>query len=207
MDPSRQPVVEGFAPPAPGPRPTQRHTWSRFLLFAGTFLLGVVVGGAVLLLSALSISNDNQPLPSSTSSENGAITVQVRDTYIAQIVKKNLSSSDLPGTISNVQVTLGHDGQMTVTGDDQLQVLGIGTTKHFRVLLQILAHSCQFQVHVLRADLEGIPVTGFVSLFESQVNGQLQAASSSLPSGFEYCATEVTTKSHELVVTYSVRPQ
>lgn len=207
MDSSRQSTIGEVTRPLPGPCSAKPRPWLRPLLFVGTFLLGGIVGGATVLLYALSIANEGQPIPPSTSSSSEAIIVQVSATYIAQLVEKNIRSVGMPGTVSNIQVTLTHDGPMTVAGDDQLEALGIGVTKHFSLVLQPLVRSCQLQIHVLHADLGGIPVTGFVALFENQINEQLRAKPSSLPEGFVYCATNVRTEPQELFVTYSAKPE
>jgi hypothetical protein len=208
MKSSRQSTLAGeVTRPLPGRRPTGRTVWLRTLLFAGIFLLGVVVGAVTVLFYALPIANEGQPISSSTLSSSDAIIVQVSATYIAQLVGSTIRSTGIPGTVSNVQVALIHKGPMTVTGDDELELMGVGVTKHFRLVLQPLARSCQLQVHVLHADLGGIPMTGFVAMFESQINEQLQIKPSSVPGGFKYCATNVRTEAHELIVTYSAEPE
>jgi hypothetical protein len=207
MNSPRQPSVGDLAPPVAGPRPPRGYLWLRSLLFAGIFFLGVVVGIAAVLLYTSSIANEGQPVTSETSSGNGAITVQVSASYIAQVVEKTLASSGIPGSVTHVRVTLAQKNSITVTGDDQLAVMGVGVTRHFSLQLQAFVHSCQLQMHVLHADLGGIPLTGFVTLFESQINEQLQLTPSSFPKGFTYCVTDVRTRSQELLITYSAKPE
>ena len=62
---------------------------------------------------------------------------------------------------------------MTITADDPFSVLGIGVTKHFQLVVQLFIASCTVHIHVIHADLSGIPVTGFVQVFESNINQQL----------------------------------
>ncbi len=112
----------------------------------------------------------------------------------------------MPGTVKNVQVQLAQNGQINVFGDDVLDVVGIPVTKHFKLTLQPYISSCQLKVHVIHADLSGIPVTGFVANFENQINQQLVVNLSKLPGGFTYCATSVHTAVQNLVVTYSAHP-
>jgi hypothetical protein len=207
MNSPRQPSVGDLAPPVVGPRSTRRHPQLQSLLFAAIFFLGFVVGIAAVLLYTLSIANQGQLVTSQTSSGNGAITVQVSASYIAQLVEKTLGSSGMPGSITNVRVTLAHEDSITVTGDDQLGVMGIDVTRHFSLQLQPFVRSCQLQMHVLHADLGGIPLTGFVVLFESQINKQLQFDPSNLPKGFTYCVTDVRTRPQELLITYSAKPE
>jgi hypothetical protein len=169
--------------------------------------LGFVVGIAAVLLYTSSITNEGQPVTSEPSSANGAITVQVSAGYIAQLVEKTLGSSGIPGSVTHVRVTLAQKNSITVTGDDQLAIMGVGVTRHFSLQLQAFVHSCQLQMHVLHADLGGIPLTGFVAAFESQINEQLQLDPSSFPKGFTYCVTDVRTRSQELLITYSAKPE
>jgi hypothetical protein len=203
MDSSRQSIIDERTHPLPGSRSSKHRPWLHPLLFVGTFLLGLLLGGGAVFFYALSIATEGQAVSSSTSSGSGAIMMQVSSTFIAQLIEESIRSSGMPGTVSNVQVVLVHKGPMTVTGDDELSLLGVGVSKHFRLTLQPLVRSCQLQVHVLHADMGGIPVTGFVALFEDQINEQLQVKPTDLPQGFGYCATDVRTESHQLFVTYS----
>ncbi len=74
------------------------------------------------------------------------------------------------------------------------------------ITLQLSSVACQPHVTVIHADLNGIPVTGFVALFESQLNQQLQPQQSGLPTGFIYCMTGVQTQTNEVVLVYSTTP-
>lgn len=175
-------------------------------LFVLVFLLGILVGVTGLLLYALSIANDRPALATPTPGNSDAIVVQVSSTYMTRLVAKNINASGLPGTISNVQVTMSHNGPIVVNGDDQMNVLGVTVPAHFTLYLQPVIRSCQLQVHVLRADMGTIPVTGFVAPFEDQINQQLEVKSSALPDGFVYCATGVRTESQGMFISYSATP-
>ena len=205
MDSSQRSLIGEKTRPLPGSRPPDRRLWLRSLLFGGTFLLGLIVGGTAVLFYGLSLANEGQPISSSTSSDSEAIMIQVSSTYIAQLIEKDIRSAGMPGTIHNVQVALVHNGPMTVTGDDELELLGVGVSKHFLLTLQPLVRSCQLQVHVLHADMGGIPVTGFVAMFENQINAQLQVKPEDLPQGFKYCTTNVRTEPQQLFLTYSAK--
>ena len=183
-----------------------RSRTGRIILPSLTFLLGILIGVGAILLYALSIAGDGQILITSTSHEGGDIIVQVGPAYITHIVARELESSELPGQVSNVKVTLARGDQMTITGDDQFTLLAVGVTRHFTVVVQPLVNNCQLQMHVLHADLQGIAVTGFVANFEGQVNQQLQAKPTNLPKGFVYCATAVRTDPKGAFVTYSATP-
>src|SRR5947209_13994092 len=205
MDSSQRSLIGEKTRPLPGSRPPDRRLWLRSLLFGGTFLLGLIVGGTAVLFYGLSLANEGQPISSSTSSDSEAIMIQVSSTYIAQLIEKDIRSAGMPGTIHNVQVALVHNGPMTVTGDDELELLSVGVSKHFLLTLQPLVRSCQLQVHVLHADMGGIPVTGFVAMFENQINAQLQVKPEDLPQGFKYCTTNVRTEPQQLFLTYSAK--
>lgn len=207
MDSSQRSLIEEKTRPLPGSRPPERRRWLRPLFFVGTFVLGLIVGGAAVLFYALTIANEGQPISSSTSGGSEAILIQVSSTYIARLIEKDIRSAGMPGTIRNVQVALIHNGPITVSGDDELELLGVSVSKHFRLTLQPFVRSCQLQVHVLHADMGGIQVTGFVAMFENQINEQLQVKPEDLPRGFKYCATNVRTEPQQLFLTYSAKPE
>src|SRR5437763_16482284 len=100
MDSSQRSLIEEKTHPLPGSRPPKRHPWLRPLLFVGTFLLGLIVGGAAVLFYALSIASEGQLISSSASSGSEAIMVQVSSTYIAQLIEKNIRSAGMPGTVT-----------------------------------------------------------------------------------------------------------
>jgi len=191
------------------PRPIDvqsRFTLSSIGCSAVALLLGLVIGiGGLVLYTSVSQS-DRLPVTVPPSSSQNAIHIQLSSAFITQLVKKNISSAGLPGKISNVQVVLTKGSPMTVTGDDQIDVLGIAITRRFTLTLQPLVQSCRPHVHVLHADMGGIPVTGFASSFEAQIDQQLQFNTNDLPRGFTYCATSVQTETNALSVNMSATP-
>jgi hypothetical protein len=183
-----------------------RFTLTSMGCAAVIFLFGLVIGIGGLVLYAI-ISQSDRPLVAipPVSSQN-AVHVQLSSTFITQLVKKNISAAGLPGKVSNVQVVLTKNGPMTITGDDQVDVLGLAIVKHFTVIVQPLVLACRPHVHVLHADMDGIPVTGFATSFESQIDQQIQINTKDLPQGFTYCATGVQTEANALSVNVSATP-
>ena len=177
----------------------RRSLWSVPL----AFLLGILVTLVVLFLSFLLLSPDRSVSGVPQLPMNNAITAQISHDYLTQVVQKELKTSGLPGSISNVQVALGQDNLVTISGDDEISVLGLGVTKHFTLVVQLSVSSCQLHARVTHADLAGIPVTGYAATFENEMNQQLQTQSTGLPSGFTYCITGVQTETNQLVLTYS----
>jgi hypothetical protein len=198
------------SPPEQKPRFARVRAWlrtrnGRIALPIATFLLGILLGISCLLLYALSIAGDVAPLPPGTL-RSGAITVQVSPVYMAALAQQKLASAGMPGTVQNVQVRLVRDGPITVTGEDQFSLLGLSMMKHFTLILQPYVQTCQLQVHVLHADMGGIPVTGLVAAFESQINQELRVKVSELPKGFLYCTVGVQTEPQALFIVYSATP-
>jgi hypothetical protein len=186
----------------PFARPSRRGAGCVALV---ALLLGLVIGAAGALLYISSTESDRPPLATPAAQSNGAIVVQLGNSYMTRLVEKDISSAGLPGTIENVQVATQND-QLVVTGDDRLTVFGIPITKNFTLLLQPLAQSCQFRVHVLHADLGGMPITGFVASFEDNINQQLHFGTAGLPPGFAYCTTGVRTGAQGLSLILSATP-
>ncbi len=199
-------------PPAHHPRFERQIRWLRAWLRSRAgritiplvaLLIGILLGVVVLLL--IGISGDGRRVVTTTVG-SGDLIVEANKTYLTAIVSQNLRSAGMPGTIENVVVTLSQGDQFTVDGDDAFSVLGIGVSKHFSLVVQPYIHACSLQVHVVSANLSGIPVTGFVQSFESNINAQLQEKPGGLPTGFQYCATGVRTQPDGLFVTYSATP-
>lgn len=179
----------------------------RITLLSIVFLLGFVLGIAALLFYALSISSNSIAVVTSPSPQTGSIVVQVSNTYISELIQKNVQSAGLPGKVQNVHVSLAHNSPIIVTGDDVFTLLGVPVTRQFTIELQPYVTLCQLHMHVLHADLGGIPVTGFVSTFEGQINQQLQVKVSNLPQGFVYCTSGVRTETQGMFIIYSATPQ
>ena len=184
-------------------RSWMRSRTGRIIIPLVTLLLGIIVGIGSLFLYGLSGEGKVLPVPGPGKTD---ISVVADRAYITSIVNMNLRESGLPGTVENVQVDLASGDQLTINADDAFSILGIGFTKHFTVIVQPYIGNCSLQVHVIHADLSSIPVTGFVSAFESSINAQLQQKPTALPLGFQYCATSVSTQPAGLLLTYSAIP-
>jgi hypothetical protein len=178
----------------------------RILFICIAFLLGLLCGVIGIFVLLFTISPDNSAVANPSTPSTNAIVVQLGSAYVTHLVGNALQSTGLPGSIQNVQVTFANGDQATMTGLDQITVLGIGTTRHFTIVIQPYVASCQVKVHVLHVDLGGIAVTGFATLFEGQINSQIQVNTSKLPGGFTYCTTSVRTDPKGVYVTYSATP-
>ncbi len=178
---------------------------ARIVVPSAALLLGILLGVLGILLYALAISGNRPPIVTSPSPTTGSIIVQTDTAYLTELVRQNLSTSGMPGTISDVNVTLDYGAQMTITANDRLSLLGIEVTRPFTLVLQPYISACYLQMHVIRADVSDIPVTGLAQMFESSINAQLRGATT-LPPGFIYCATGVRTEPNSMFITYSATP-
>ncbi|TMC23676.1 MAG: hypothetical protein E6J34_01840 [Chloroflexi bacterium] len=169
-------------------------------------VLGMVLGCVGLFLVSSLFMGDKGLVQVPASNGNDAIIVQISAPYLAQMVQKSIQAGGIPGDIKNVQVSFNRNSQMTVAGDNKVNILGFDVTKHFTVLLQPFVQDCQVRVRVLHADLDGIPTTALVSLLEGQIDQQLQAMMSTMPKGFTYCASNVHAERQRLVIIYSATP-
>jgi hypothetical protein len=190
------------------PRFTRLRRWmrsraGRIIIPLVTLFLGMVVGISSLFLYGLSGDGQTLPVPGPGKTD---ISVVANKAFITSLINTNLRKSGLPGTVENVQVDLARGNQLTINADDAFNIVGIGFTRHFTVIVQPYISQCSLQVHVTHADLSSIPVTGFVSAFESNINEQLQQKPASLTQGFTYCATNVSTQPSGLLLTYSAIP-
>ncbi len=180
-----------------------RSRSGRIVIPIVALLLGILIGIGSLLLYGLSGEGKALPLPGPGRTD---ISVVADKAFITSIVSMNLRESGLPGAVENVQVDLASGDQLTINADDAFSILGLDFTKHFTVIVQPYISNCSLQIHVTHADLSSIPVTGFVSSFESSINAQLLQKPTSLPLGFQYCATGVSTQPAGLLLTYSAIP-
>ena len=194
------------SPPKQWALRTSRFLNRHSLLPFAAFLVGIVVGMVGTGLVILSMGSDRPAFSILPSRGGEAVIAQASKTFVTQLIEKNVRAAGLPGEVSNVQVKLVHDGPIVVSGDDQLGILGIGITKHFRFDMQPFVRSCQLRVHVLHADLDGIPVTAFAALFEDRINQQLEIKLSGLPQGFVYCMVGVHVEPQAVFVSYSATP-
>ena len=177
----------------------------RVALAVGMLLMGMVLGVGIALLYAFVISGDSPRLVT-TPARKGNLIIQADRSFLTHLVEKNLRTSGLPGNIKNVQVTLVSGDRMTINGDDEFLLLGIGVTRQFTIEVQPYANACQLHIHVLHADLADIPVTVFTRAFEYQINQELQMKPTGLPSGFTYCTVGVRTEPEGMFVMYAATP-
>lgn len=209
--PGGPPPFQGPAgPPPPVAQASTRKRPRTGLIATGTFFLGFLVATLIVVIAAVVFLNsqpDRPPLKVPPSTKDQTIIAQVSANYVSQVVKNKAQNSGLPGTVSNLQVTLQQGDQMTIEGDDTLTVAIFTTTKHFTLQVQLYADSCEMKVHVLHVDLAGIPGSdAFAGLFEDNMNRQTQLKSPNLPDGFTYCMTNVRTQPDALFVTYTATP-
>ena len=194
------------------PRAWLRSRTGRVVIPIITLLLGIVLGVMALSLYTSSIATEGQVLVTPLPPPGGDIIAKVSPAYMARVVQKDLPNSGLPGDVENVRVQLAdsdliHSVQVTITGDDQVGVLGFVMIRHITFVEQLLVQDCQVQVNVLHADLAGIPVTRFITAFEGQIDQQLQFKTNDLPPGFTYCITSLRSKPDGLFVMMSATPQ
>jgi hypothetical protein len=180
-----------------------RSRTGRVVIPLVAFCAGIVLGMAALVLYGLTGEGQIVTVP---SSEKGQIVVEADTVFLVQLVTKDLRDSGMPGHIDNVQVELAQGDQMTVHGDEDFSVLGLGVAKHFTFVVQPYVSSCFLQVHIVHADFSHVPITGFAHIFENTINQQLQMKPEGLPSGFHYCTTEVRTEPSAMYVTYAATP-
>ena len=213
-----------YVPPALEPQPSPLHRQRLAEPRAGlrsrtgcvvvpiiTLLLGIGLSILALFLYSLSFAPDAQVIVMPLPSPGGDMVVQIGPAYITRVLQNDLRDSEL-GDIENVQVGLPdsdrlHHTQMMVTGDDHTSVLGFKMTRHVTFVAQLLIQDCQIHVHVLHADVGSIPVTGFATALEGQIDEQLQVKFDGLPPGFTYCIIGVRTKPEGLFVTLSATPK
>lgn len=201
-----------YIPWSPQPSPIPRSQIGHVVIPIITLLLGIALGVLGLLLYASSISTEGPVIVTPLPPPGGDIISHISPAYMARVVQNDLPSSGLPGNVENVRVQLAdsdlkHSVQLTITGDDQVGVLGFEMTRHITVVEQLFVQNCQIQVNVLHADLGGIPVTGFITAFEGQIDQQLQLKTNDLPAGFTYCVTALSSKPDGVFVTMSATPQ
>ena len=187
-------------------RSRRTRSAGRVLLFFIAFIAGILITLAGVFSYILFFAGSSHPVASSSSSATGAILIQIKTAYMTEVVQKNLNTAGLPGQVTNAQVSFTHNGPMVITGNIQLGILGISTTRQLVVSLQPYISSCQLHLHVLQADLQGLSITTFVQSFEGQINNQMQMKVAGLPAGFNYCVTNVHTDPAGLSLTYSATP-
>lgn len=162
-------------------------------------LLGLAIGLSSIIWYGLSGAGPITILPKPVQ---GNLIIEADKAFVTELVRKDVANAGLPGKVENVTVTLARGSALTVQGDDTYSVLGATFSRHFTVDVQLYVTSCIMQVRVTRADLGGIPVTGFVQNFEGNINKELAQKPEGLPSGFTYCAVGVRTDPSALFLTY-----
>lgn len=188
------------------PQPRRRPLRITFALL--TFLIGIVVGVAAVLLIILANSGTNLPIVT-LPSEPGNITTQVDAALISPIAEQSLAQTGIPGKISNIQVTFTNGAEMTITGQYQYSVLNIPITQHFTIVLQPGVDACKLQIHVIKANYGSIPVTGFATIFEKTINQKLQdAVPSTIENGkYAICVVGVHTRPNSIIINFKATPR
>jgi len=196
---------EGPTSPAKPP-PRRRPLHIAFALL--TFLIGILVGGAAVLLIIFANSGTNHPLVTHPS-EPGNITAQVDASLIGPIAQQSLKQSGIPGKISNIQVTFAEGSEMTITGQYQYTVLNIPVTQQFTIVLQPGVDACKLQLHIIKANYGGIPATGFATIFQKTINQRMQdAIPSTIENGkYAICMVGVHTQPGSIAINFTVTPQ
>jgi hypothetical protein len=184
-----------------------RSGYCSLLMVLASLLVGVLVGILCTLLYISSVHDVSAPVSQTLPDQTPAIVLQLTQAYLSQVVAKDISSANLPGHITDIHVTVVSNAPITITGNEQVIILGFTVTRPFTIHLQPVVRACQIQIGITHADLSGIPITTFVSPLEQQINQQLtnQGNSSMLPKGFLYCATDVHTATNGVIVTYTAR--
>jgi hypothetical protein len=203
MDSRGQTAPKQWTQPVSPARPV-RHSYGCLIV---ALLLGIIMGILSILLVYLLGGGDRPAVASSSSSGKDAVVVQLSKTFLTQLIQKKADFSSLPGTVSNVQVAQIQQNSLTITADDQVGILGVTTTKQFTLKLQPVVSNCVVRMHVLHADLQGVPLTNVAATFEDQINQQLTQTGTALPGGFSYCATQVRTEAQAIIISYSATPQ
>lgn len=203
---TEQPSLPLMPPPAPRwPYIEKLRKWlrsrtGRIVLPIIALILGIFLGIFSLILYGLTGEGRLVNVP---SSNKGDLVVEVDKTLITALIAQNLQDTGMPGTIENVTVDLENGDLLTINGDDVISMFGIGVAKHFTLVVQPYVQFCVLQIHVIHADLTGIPVTGFVQSFETSINQQLLKKPTGLPGNFTYCTTGVRTTTAGMFITYT----
>jgi hypothetical protein len=179
-----------------------------FLMLLAGLLAGLLVGALGTFLFISSAHDASAPTSQSVPGQTTAIVIQLTPTYLSQVITKEISSASIPGNLTNIQVTMAPNTPITISGNEQVNVLGFAVTRPVTVQLQPVVRACQIQIGITHADFSGISVTSFVSPLEQQINQQLSSKQSGslFSKGFVYCATDVHTETNGIFVTYSARP-
>jgi hypothetical protein len=170
------------------------------------FFIGFLLGIVVLSVFLLSLGGSNVSLPTtSPGKSSGNVIVHVDSTILVPLVEKGWQQSNIPGSISQVQVQFTAGDLMTITGKYQYTLLGIiPITEPFSVQIQPVAQNCYPQLHVVKGSISGISITSFITSFQNTINQQLQQVVKSMPVTFTYCLIALHTDSSGLIATLEV---
>ncbi|HEY7417402.1 MAG TPA: hypothetical protein VH593_19620 [Ktedonobacteraceae bacterium] len=175
-----------------------------------SMLIGLIPGIIIGVVGVLLFISSSHPSPAPASqgvNGNLTLTLQFSQAYLSKLAQQHVSSgSDLPGTVSNVQIKTTHNAPIVITADDQIVVIGLSVTRPITIDVQPYVQNCKVHMHVTHADLAGVPLTAFSASLEDQLNQQLVINSSALPHGFTYCATSVNTEDTGVFVTLTATP-
>ena len=163
---------------------------------------GIVVGVVGVLLVLLFITSGYPAAPASQGvNGNLTLTVQFGQAYLTTLAQQHINGAGVPGNISNVQVKTAHNAPVVITANDQLSILGLTVSRPLTVDVQPYVQSCRVHMHVTHADLGGVSLASYATSLENQLNQQLTINSSTLPHGFTYCATSVSTEDAGVLIT------
>ena len=204
--PNEQAIAEvpTLTPKAPS---TKKRRPLRIALAVLTFLLGIVVGIAAVLLFFLALPSTNPPI-TVPPPQPGNVTIQADATLIGPIAEKSLQEAGIPGTITNLQVQFDQGDQITITGSYQYIVLGFPVTQNVSIVLQPYVGSCSLQMHILSANYGSIPITSFASIFENKMNSKLQQVmpSTVLNGSYAVCVSGVHTQTGNIILDITLTP-
>jgi len=169
---------------------------------------GIVIGVGGFLLFLLSITSGAPGVTPASQGVNGnlTLTVQFSQAYLTKLAQQHINGAGLPGSVSNVQVKTTHNAPIVITANDQIGILGLTVSRPLTIDAQPYVQSCRVYMHVTHADLAGVSLTSYAASLENQLNQQLTINSSTLPRGFSYCATSVSTEDSGVLVTLTATP-
>jgi hypothetical protein len=173
------------------------------------FVLGCIVGIALGIAGSIwyVAANADRTFPAPVASHPGevAVTVIVSKAHFTQIATREAVNAQVPGTLSNIQVNMQRNQPITLTGNDQLSLLGLAMTRSFTVRMVPYVHACQLQWQVQHVDLAGVPVPSIGSTLQQQLNQEPLLNSSALSKNFTYCVTNAYPVNDGLVIILSAQ--
>ncbi len=169
---------------------------------------GIILSAAGFSLILLFITSGSPGTVPANQGTNGdlTLTVQFSQAYLTTLAQQHINGAGVPGHISNVQVKTTHNAPIVITADDQIGILGLTVTRQLTIDVQPYVQDCHVHMHVTHADLGGVALTSYSASLENQLNQQLTLNSSTLPHGFSYCATSVSTEDSGVLITLTAIP-